>query len=467
MKKTKIICTLGPASFEEKTIKDMIKHGMNCARLNLSHGNTIGHLEMIKKLKRIRDEENVALSIMLDNKGPEIRIGEFSEGMTKLEKGEIFTLTTDSIEGNHDKVNVKNKKFPCLVQKNTRVLLDDGNIELCVKDIFNKNVVCEVIHGGVLKNNKSINLPDVVLNYDYIKDSDISDLDLCVVSNVEYLALSFVSKKEDVLNVRKYLADKKCDVKIISKIENIQGVKNIDEIIDVSDGIMVARGDLGVEIDYTKIPAIQKEIISKCGEKSKIVITATQMLESMTENPRPTRAEISDVANAVLDGTSCVMLSGETASGKFPIEAVKVMSKIVREAEKNIDYMERFFNSKRKIDESIETISHATISLALNSKAKLIVVATKTGQTANCMGSFVSKTPILACTPDKKVFNCLALVYANYPVLTQNVNSTEEVFEISKQLALKSRFVYKGDTVVLTAGEPKNKETNQIQVVKL
>jgi len=465
MSKTKIVCTIGPACQDEKTIVRLIKAGMNCARLNLSHGTIESHLALVKILKDIREKQKAPLSIMLDNKGPEIRIAQFENGFVELKRGHIFTLTLKKLLGNNERVMVNSARFMKLVKVGTRVLLDDGNIELKVMEIADRDVVCKVVVGGTLKNNKSINLPGVDMKINYLRDSNKEDLDLCVKADVEYFALSFVSNAKDVESVRKYLADRGSCPKLIAKIENAEGVRNIDEILASSDGVMVARGDLGVEVDYTLIPAIQKDIITKSNAMGKICITATQMLESMTHSPRPTRAEITDVSNAVYEGSSAIMLSGETASGEYPVESVTVMNNIALEAEKNIDYNERYKNTDRVIDEFGENLAHAAVGLALNNGAKAIIVATNTGETAVHLASFVSRPVIFATTPNKKIYHTLSLCYGVEPALINKKKGINELLDESKNVARANGVIKCGDTVVMLAGEPGSVcGTNQIKV---
>jgi len=465
MRKTKIVCTIGPASEDDTTIEKLIKAGMNCARLNLSHGTVESHMALVKKLKAIRERLSVPLSIMLDNKGPEIRIAQFENGSVELKKGQKFTLTLKRVIDNNEHVMVNSPRLMKLVQVGTEVLLDDGNIELKVVEIKGKDAICRVVVGGILKNNKSINLPGVDMKINYLRDSNPEDLELCVRADVEYFALSFVSSKKDVECVRAYLAERGCFPRLISKIENAQGVKNIDEILKASDGVMVARGDLGVEVDYTLIPAIQKEIIKKSNDMGKICITATQMLESMTHSQRPTRAEITDVSNAVYEGSSAVMLSGETASGEYPVESVSVMSDIALEAEKNIDYAERYNNGGRVIDDFAENLAHAAVGMALNNNAKAIIVATNTGESAMNLASFVTKPIIFATTPNSKTYYTLGMCYGVEQVLIPEQKNIQKLFEVSKQQAITRGIIKRGDSVVILAGEPGSSVgTNQIKV---
>lgn len=335
MKKTKIVCSIGPASSSVEVLEKMIDAGMDFARFNMSHGTHKSHLELIENVRKASKNKKKKIEILMDTKGPEIRIKKFENSKITLKDGDEFILTTEEVTGNQQKVSVTYANLPKVVKKGTKILLDDGKIELCAKKSSAKEIICTVVHGGVLSDRKSINLPGVKTEMPYLSEQDKSDLEFTKEVNADYIALSFVNCAEDVLQVKEFFKNINfTDIKIISKIESEEGVKNFDEILKVSDGIMVARGDLGVEIDFVKIPVLQKEFIKKCNKAKKFVITATQMMESMTTNPRPTRAEISDVANAVFDGTDAVMLSGESASGMFPVETINAMRRIANEAEK-------------------------------------------------------------------------------------------------------------------------------------
>lgn len=466
MKRTKVICTIGPATRSEDMIKKLIKAGMNCARLNLSHGDWEEHTANFKVLDKLRTDLGVPLAIMLDTKGPEIRIKKFENGSVELIKNNIFTLTTREVEGNKDVVTVTNKNFTKLVEPKHKILLNDGLIELVVLSVEKRDVVCKVVVGGMLSNNKSINLPNIDLHWNYLKDSCLEDLDLAVKLKPDYLALSFISYAEDVVAVRKYLAQKGIqEIKLISKIENAIGVKNIESILKESDGVMIARGDLGVEVEYSKIPSIQKEIIFKANEAGKIVVTATQMLESMIENIRPTRAEISDVANAVFDGTSAVMLSGETAMGKYPIETIEAMIDIIEDAEKNCNFKQRFLLRNDKPEDFAEAVAYATTNVSFNTNCKAIIVATWSGISVIKVSAYLPQNLIIACTPSVTTFNQLAIAFGAIPVLTKEVKSVEKLFELGKESALKNNLVQKGDVIVQTAGETSQiGGTNQFKI---
>lgn len=450
MKKTKIVCTLGPASNSKSIIKQMILNGMNVARLNMSHGTHESHHELITLVKEARKELNVPVAIMIDTKGPEIRVGQFEKGGVDLIKGSKFILTTRSVIGNEHGVKVTLKNFEKIVSPRDVILLNDGLIKLEVEQIIGCEVMCKVLVGGRLTNNKSINIPGVDLNLKYLSDNDKQDILFGINEGVDIFSISFVGCKEDVFEVRKFL--KKNDYEralICSKIESRKGVSNMDEIIEASDSIMVARGDLGVEVEFEKIPQIQKKLISKCIEKGKNVITATEMLESMIYNIRPTRAEISDIANAVIDGSSAVMLSGETSAGEHPILSVETMAKIVEECERSIEYDTMLdFNRSTNISASV---GYAACELARSLKAKAIIVATNSGFSAKSVSRFRPASYIIAPTPNDSVYNQMALYWGVYPIKDSTYSSTDMLLESSRIKALQTRLVHKGDLIVQTA----------------
>ena len=465
MKKTKIVCTLGPSSSKVSTIKKMIAMGMNVARFNMSHGNEISHKQLIDAVKQAREELNQPVGIMLDTKGPEIRIGVFENSSVNLKDKDKFILKTHECIGNSTGVYVNYARLPEIVKKDSRILLSDGLIELKVISTTNADVLCEVVHGGVLSNNKSINLPDIDLRMEYLSDKDKKDIKFGIKQDVDILALSFVNCAQDVLDVKNYIASfsKKMPL-IISKIESKLGVKNMDEIIKESDGIMVARGDLGVEINFESLPLIQKTLIEKCNKLGKISITATQMLESMIENPRPTRAEVSDISNAVLDGSSAIMLSGETSVGKFPVETVSVMSKVAQETENHLQ--ENSYEIKTSC--SSEGIGLASYSLACSLNAKCITVVTTTGNSALQVSRFKPQAPILALSPNKKTVNKLSIVWGTYPVLDKKYGTINELLLSSKKKAVKLGYANVGDLIVSIAGAPSTIDgTNLLTVTKI
>ncbi|MBS4889510.1 pyruvate kinase [Anaerococcus sp. HMSC075B03] len=457
LKKTKIVCTIGPASQSPEVLEQLIKNGMNVARLNFSHGSHEEHLEKIKTIKRIRRKLNVPLGLMLDTKGPEIRIGKFEEKEYFLKPDDIFTLTTRNIVGNKDIVSVSYEGLPQDVEKGSIISVDDGLIQLEVIEIKDgTEIVCRVQNNGVISNNKGVNLPGRVTNLPSITPKDVDDIKFGIENGIDMIAASFVRKKEDIYDIRKVLEDHGGeDILIISKIESQEGVDNADEIIEASDGIMVARGDLGVEIRTELIPLVQKEIIRKCNKAAKPVITATQMLDSMQRNPRPTRAETTDVANAIIDGTDCVMLSGETAAGKYPVEAVKTMRDICITTELSDDFEENIYQTE--IDRKITTtnaISKSTCTIASQLRAKAIITCTASGNTAKAVSKFRPRTNIIACTIDEKVARRLSVSWGVYPIIVDTAHETDELIERAIVGALKENYVQEGDLTVLTAGIP-------------
>lgn len=457
LKKTKIVCTIGPASQSPEVLEQLIKNGMNVARLNFSHGSHEEHLEKIKTIKRIRRKLNIPLGLMLDTKGPEIRIGKFEEKEYFLKPDDIFTLTTRNIVGNKDIVSVSYEGLPQDVEKGSIISVDDGLIQLEVIEIKDgTEIVCRVQNNGVISNNKGVNLPGRVTNLPAITPKDVDDIKFGIENGIDMIAASFVRKKEDIYDIRKVLEDHGGeDILIISKIESQEGVDNADEIIEASDGIMVARGDLGVEIRTELIPLVQKEIIRKCNKAAKPVITATQMLDSMQRNPRPTRAETTDVANAIIDGTDCVMLSGETAAGKYPVEAVKTMRDICITTELSDDFEENIYQTE--IDRKITTtnaISKSTCTIASQLRAKAIITCTASGNTAKAVSKFRPRTNIIACTIDEKVARRLSVSWGVYPIIVDTAYETDELIERAIVGALKENYVQEGDLTVLTAGIP-------------
>jgi len=456
MRKTKIICTLGPAVDSEEKIRALIRGGMNAARFNFSHGTHADQLERLNRLKAVRDAMGRPVAAILDTRGPEIRIKTFESGQIELKTGAYFTLTTQDITGNEGWVSVTYEKLHEEVEPGQRILIDDGLVAVRVERIEGQEIICVVENGGPLSNHKSINIPGAHIQLPALTERDAEDIRFGVENDFDYVAASFVRRASDVEAIRKVLHDCGGDgVKIIAKIENQEGVDNLDEIVAVSDGIMVARGDLGVEIPAARVPILQKEMIRKSLAAGKVVITATQMLDSMIRNPRPTRAEVSDVANAVFDGTSCVMLSGETASGKYPCESLAAMAGIVTEAEESIDYWERFSKSRGTTKDSIsEAITHTSCHTAMDLDAKAIVAATNTGQTARMIARFRPACPVVALTMKEKVRRQMAICWGVIPCLAGEVNSTDRIFSLCVETALKEGLVEDGDTVVITAGVP-------------
>ena len=456
MRKTKIICTLGPAVDNEDMIRTLIRTGMDAARFNFSHGSHAEHLARVNMLKSVRDTMGRPVATILDTKGPEIRIKAFDTKSIALEAGDTFTLTTEDITGNRTRVSVTYPQLHEELTPGQEILIDDGLVAIRVERIAGRDIVCTVENGGTLSANKSINIPGVHIHLPALTEKDVADIKFGVENDFDYIAASFVRRAADVDAVRSVLRE--CggeDVKIIAKIENQEGVDNVDEILAAADGIMVARGDLGVEIPAANVPILQKKMIRKGMIAGKPVITATQMLDSMMRNPRPTRAEVSDVANAVFDGTGCVMLSGETASGKYPIEALTSMVDIVTQAEQSIHYWNRFQKQRWPAFSNInDAITHTCCLTAMDLDAAAIVAATNSGHTARMIARFRPACPVAALTVREKVRRQLALCWGVTPYLTGEVNSTDRIFSLSAEVALKEKLVTNGDTIVITAGVP-------------
>lgn len=457
MRKTKIVCTLGPASANEETIRAMLKAGMNMARLNFSHGTHEGHREYIELFRSVRDSMNLPAPVMLDTKGPEIRLGIFENGNAVLNSGEEFILTTKSVTGNSRIAEISYKNLPKELRRGNRLVMDDGKITLEVKEVSDTDIICKITNGGKISDRKSVNVPGAALNMPYMNDKDRSDILFGIEMDVDFVAASFVRSKQDVIEMRKFLDyNGGHDIKIISKIENMQGVENFDEILKVSDGIMIARGDMGVEVPFERLPGLQKRFIRHCYKAGKMVITATQMLESMITNPAPTRAEITDVANAVFDGTSAIMLSGESAMGKYPVKAVETMAMIARQAEKDAFDMNMYCDRTFDMDalDFTNAICDATCTTARDIKAKAIIAVTMYGHTARRMSKFRPKEPIVAATPVEKTFHQLALSWGVYPVKARLIGNSDEIFIHAADCAKQIDMVENGDKVVITAGLP-------------
>jgi len=455
-KKTKIVCTIGPASESIDTLKELIKSGLNVCRLNFSHGNYEEHGKRIDNIKAARNEMNLPIAILLDTKGPEIRTGKFSSPEVNLVEGQNFIITMEDVLGDETKCTVSYKELVNDVKPGNQILIDDGLVGLAVKEIKGQEILCIVQNAGTIKDNKGVNVPNVKINLPAITAKDKKDIEFGIEQGIDFIAASFVRKASDVLAIREILEEHNAtNIQIISKIENQEGVDNIDEILEVSDGLMVARGDLGVEIPTEDIPIVQKELIKKCNILGKPVITATQMLDSMIRNPRPTRAEVTDVANAIFDGTDAIMLSGETAAGKYPLESVKTMASIAIRAEQTLDY-EELLKTKVKLRQLNITnaISHATCTTAIDLKASAIISATASGYTARMVSSYRPSAPIIAATNSEMVMRQMGLVWGVYPLLTEKGMSTDDVFEKSVQSALDMDYISSGDLVVITAGVP-------------
>ncbi len=456
MRKTKIVCTLGPATDNEEVLRQMMLEGMNVARCNFSHATYDEHKKRMDMIKKLRKEVGQPVAILLDTKGPEVRVKNFKDGRVTLEEGQLFTLTADEVEGTKDKVSVTYNRLYEDLEVGMRVLIDDGLIEMTVEQVDRTDIVCRVINGGVVSNHKGVNVPDVDLSMPYISDKDREDILFGISQDVDFIAASFVQKKEDILQLRRLLEKNGgSDIKIIAKIENAQGVTNIDDIIEVSDGIMVARGDMGVEIPYEEVPVIQKKIIKKVYRTGKQVITATQMLESMIKNPRPTRAETTDVANAVYDGTSAIMLSGETAAGAYPVEAVKTMVRIAERTEQDVDYRKRFYQSARETDTDItNAICHASCTTALDLNAKAIVTVTKSGTSARMLSKYRPESDIISCATTEKVCRQLSLTWGVTPIVIKEEKEVFHLFDKAIQAAVKMKLLQAGDLTVITSGVP-------------
>ncbi len=456
MRKTKIICTMGPAVDDEEKLRELMLNGMDAARFNFSHGTHESHLATLNKVKRVRDELGIAVATILDTKGPEIRIKTFENGPVTLAEGDKFTLTTRDVPGDASIVSVTYADLHKELQSGCRVLIDDGLIELNVDSISGQDIACTVRSGGPLSNNKSINIPDVSIHLPSLTEKDREDIRFAVEQDFDFIAASFVRKASDVEDIRACLKENGGEhIRIISKIENREGVENLEEIIAASDGLMVARGDLGVEIPAYEVPILQKRMIKETSMAGKPVITATQMLDSMIRNPRPTRAEVSDVANAVFDGTSCVMLSGETASGKHPIEAVQTMVNTIRAAEQATDYWGRFRRFEFKPGRSInDAVTHTCCQTAMDLEADAILTPTQTGHTARMISRFRPACQIVALTTTERARRQLAISWGVKPLLAGYVDSTDRLFSMCVQSALKEGAVESGQMVVITAGVP-------------
>ena len=467
IKRTKIVCTLGPASDKEEILRELVKSGLNVCRFNFSHGSHQEHKERMDLVKKVREELGQPVAILLDTKGPEIRTGNFDEPEVLLEEGQKFTITMKDVVGNKEMCTVSYKGLVNDVVPGDTILIDDGLVGLKVEEINGDDIVCIVENSGIVKNHKGVNVPGVKINLPALTEKDIKDIEFGISEGIDYIAASFVRKASDVLAIREVLENNNAThIQIISKIENQEGIDNIDSILQVSDGIMVARGDLGVEIPTPEIPIAQKMMIKKCNQLGKPVITATQMLDSMMRNPRPTRAEVTDVANAIYDGTDAIMLSGETAAGKYPVEAVKTMATIAKRTEETLKYNELL--KKRKIEDVTVTnaISYATCTTSADLNAKAIISFTTSGHTARMVSKFRPQAPIIATTEDEGVMRRLALVWGVYPVKTSHVGSTDEVVANSIESAKEKNYLDNGDLVVITAGAPNgiSGTTNLIKV---
>ena len=457
MRKTKIVCTLGPATDREGVLRQMLQAGMNVARFNFSHGSYDEHQRRLDQLVALREELHLPVAAMLDTKGPEVRLRSFQNGPVQLKTGQSFTLTTDDVPGDESRCSITYAQLPQDVKPGDTILLDDGLVRLTVLETTEREIRCRVENDGVMKDKKGVNVPGVSLSMPYMNQRDREDILFGIRQGFDFIAASFVRSAADIREIRHILDKNHSRIRIIAKIENQEGVSNLADILSVADGIMVARGDMGVEIDFTEIPAIQKNIIAQCVAAGKPVITATQMLDSMMRNPRPTRAEVSDVANAVFDGTSCVMLSGETASGKYPLEAVRTMADTVLAAEQAINYWGRFQKmgfSKRAERPISDAISHSCCTTALDLEAKAILVATQSGNSARVISRFRPGCTIAAFTTTERVRRQLAITWGVHPFLFGSVDSTDRLLSLCVECARKEEVVSAEDTVVITAGVP-------------
>lgn len=470
MRKTKIICTIGPASDTAERLRELMQAGMNVARFNFSHGT---HEEQKVKLEKVRQasrEMGIPIATMMDTKGPEIRLRDFEGGKAELEAGQQFVLTTEEIMGTARRASISYKNLKKDIRVGTTILIDDGLIEMAVEEIKGEEIVCRVVNGGFVSNHKGVNVPGAVLSMPYISEVDRSDILFGIEMGYELLAASFVRCREDVLEIRRILEEHGSDMKIISKIENMQGIENLEEILEVSDGIMVARGDMGVEIPLEEVPVLQKKMIQMANDRGKYVITATQMLESMIKNPRPTRAEATDIANAIYDGTTAIMLSGESAAGKYPVEAVKTMARIAEGAENDIDYGSRMKRGAYEGEADITTaIAYATCTAARDLRAAAIITVTLSGFTAAAISRFKPESLIIGCTVREKVCRQLNLLWGVSPLMIREADTTEELFADAVSEAKKAGYVKNGDVVVITAGVPLGTAgtTNMIHVVEV
>lgn len=470
MRKTKIICTIGPACESEERLKELMLAGMNVARFNFSHGTHEEQKAKFERVLRVREELGLPVATLLDTKGPEIRLRDFEGGKAELISGQTFTLTTEEMMGTAQRATISYKNLKNDISVGTTILIDDGLIEMQVEQIEGEEIVCRVINGGVVSNHKGVNVPGAVLSMPYISDADREDILFGIQMGFEFLAASFARTRDDILQIREILRDNGSDMKIIAKIENMQGITNLEEILDVSDGVMVARGDMGVEIPMEEVPVLQKKMIKMANAQGKHVITATQMLESMIKNPRPTRAEATDIANAIYDGTTAIMLSGESAAGLYPVEAVKTMARIAVSAENDIDYRRRMSVCGSTDKKDITTaIAYATCSTAMDLNAAAIITVTLSGFTAAAISRFKPACPIIGCAMSERVCAQLNLLWGVNPILIQMEDTTESLFADAVEEAKTRGFVKSGDVVVITAGVPLGVvgKTNMIRVVEV
>ncbi len=455
IRKTKIVCTMGPNLFEKHLIAPLMKAGMNVARFNFSHGTYETHQQYYDEVCRIRDELGLPIATMLDTKGPEIRVRSFKNGRVTLQNGQLFTLTTDEVEGDEERVSITYKELPQDIAVGSSILIDDGLIGMQVERVDGADIVCRVLNGGVVSNNKGVNIPNAHLSMPFISEKDHQDILFAIKNGYDFIAASFTRCADDIMQIRHILQENNCHtINIIAKIENMEGVENIDEILRVVDGVMVARGDLGVEVPLEDVPSLQKKLIQRGIAAGKPVITATQMLDSMIKNPRPTRAEATDVANAIYDGTSAIMLSGESAVGAYPVEAVETMVRIALRAEADMDYIRRFSRDTSASTDVTNAISHATVTSAHDLNASAIITVTKSGSTARILSRYRPACVIVGCTTEKHVWRQLALSWGTVPLMIAEESNTDDLFEHAVDAAVQNGLVHDGELVVLTAGVP-------------
>lgn len=467
IRKTKIVCTMGPNLFEKHLIAPLMKAGMNVARFNFSHGTYETHQHYYDEVCRIRDELGLPVATMLDTKGPEIRVRSFKNGRVTLQNGQLFTLTTDEVEGDEERVSITYKELPQDIAVGSSILIDDGLIGMQVERIDGADIVCRVLNGGVVSNNKGVNIPNAHLSMPFISEKDHQDILFAIKNGYDFIAASFTRCADDIMQIRHILQENNCHtINIIAKIENMEGVENIDEILRVVDGVMVARGDLGVEVPLEDVPSLQKKLIQRGIAAGKPVITATQMLDSMIKNPRPTRAEATDVANAIYDGTSAIMLSGETAAGEHPVEALSAMARIAEYTEAHINYAKRFPKTQFEIHDTLDAISHATCGMAIDIGAKVITVCSITGRTARLISRFRGPTDIIGLTTNERAYRKLALSWGITPVMSEVYESTDVLFYHALQVSRKVMQLEKGDKVIITGGiiNGRSGNTNTIKV---
>lgn len=465
MKKTKIVATIGPSCMKYETLKQMCLAGVNVVRINLSHAKQPDMDEIVKNVKKLRKELNIPLPIMIDTRGPEIRVKTFKKGSVEIKRGQTFIFTGRNVEGDEKQISLNEPDIVKNIKAGNKILAVNGLLNFKVVEVKGKDVVTHALNSGVLSNRKSLCLPNVKYNTPYLNDLDRADILWGIKNDADFVAASFVNCKEDVLALREFIEGNGGDLKIISKIESARGIANLDEIIEASDGVMVARGDLGVEMPVERLPDLQKAMIKKANAKGKPVIVATEMLESMITNNRPTRAEVSDVANAVYDRTSAVMLSGETAAGKYPVEAVKTMAKVCAETEKHIDYFKDFVSNFENTNSVTDVISHSAVSASFLQNTKALVVFSSTGLSANMISRFHPKVCVVGATPNEKVYRQMDVLFGVLPVKTKMYNTTDAMFNLAQEIVKQKSLAKLGERIIVTSGVPKqNGATNLIKI---